>query len=131
MSEARNNHRSPQYSGPLPDVIPSASTQWLVVPNAAFLAMVKELREGGDTGPIQCHERDRDVILVDIAHWTVPMRSVPQSQWPTSNLQMSERCRMPLLEFKQKHKDNFLKADLKFAADAIVMPPEVTLVAGD
>lgn len=124
MGDARNNPRSPQYTGPLPDVIQGADINWVVEPNAAFLARAKELRDAGVEGPLACEEHERDVVLYARAAWIVPMRTT--QQYPTSHLAMAELARMPLIDFKKRHKGNFEKAGMQAAADTIVIPDEET-----
>lgn len=125
MGDARNNPRSPQYNGPLPDVIPGCGMEWVVVPTEEWLKQAQALKEAGVEGPYRLHDKDRVVVIKVITQWTVPMRSVDQRGWPTSSVAVYEfPVRIPLTEFKKLHKANFAQADLKFAADSIAIAEE-------
>ena len=122
MGDANRNPNSPQFTGDLPDVVPGGEVQWIVKPSAAFLESVKDMRAAGIDGPVLCPEKDRDVVLVGVAIWTVPQRTT--REWPQSRLEMCELARMPLIEFKRRHKMNFESAGMRHCADGIVMPDE-------
>lgn len=121
LGDHKLNPGATGYQGALPAMIPGGEVSWLVVPSKAFEEQIRQMREAGVEGPITCREKDRDVVLVALAQWTVPLRTVPQSQWPMSQVPMGELGRMPLIEFKQRHKDNFEKSGMKHCADSIVI----------
>ncbi len=119
MGEANHNSRSPQYQGELPEAAFDTKLKIGIAPNAAFLENVKQLREAGVDGPVAMTDSDKDVVVTLVGCWAVPTRLT--NQWPQSDLPMTELCRMPLANFKAKHKENFEKNGLAAQANTIVI----------
>lgn len=120
--EATRNLGSNQYRGDLPDVFPSGNLTWVIGPNAAFIDSIKEMRAAGVEDPIACPEQDQDAVLVARATWTIPLRST--NEWPQSHVIMGEVARMPLIEFKKRHKAQFEAHGHAGLAASIVIPDE-------
>jgi len=119
LGEAAHNPRSPQYTGPLPDVALNARISLRVVPNAAFLKHVEELRAAGVDGPVAMTDADKDVVAFVVGQWAIPTRL--SNEWPQSELPFHELARMPLTDFKKQHKANFAAAGMQAQANTIVI----------
>ena len=126
MGQSRSNPNSPQYRGPAPRAILGADIRTIFEPNAAMKAHVAEMKAAGIEGPIQLQEKDMDAVVYVMSTWGVPLQVVQETQ--NSTMAFVELGRMPMVEFKKRHKDNFEKAGMKTAADTITLQEETALV---
>lgn len=119
--EARGNPRSPQYRGPLPEVVTGVQFQARIQPNLAFMARVEEMRAAGVQPSGQVAEEDLDVVFVMRGMWTAPTRL--SDKWPQAQFDVTELARMPYVEFKARAAECFTGAgNPDFTASAKIAP---------
>ena len=126
MGQSRHNPMSTQYKGAdKPKAILGTDIRIVFEPNATMKAHLEEMKAAGIEGPVQFQDKDMDVVMYAMSTWGCPLQVVQEVQ--TSNLAFAELGRMPLTEFKRKHKTNFENSNMKTAADSIVLQEESAL----
>lgn len=98
MGEAKNNPRSPQYTGPLPEFAIQPVLGWRMAPTAEWKEANKEAIEAG-TAPPPTHA-DCDLEIVACAVMAYPSRLVDPKAWPQAVGDVGVIARMPFVQFK-------------------------------
>ncbi len=103
MGDSRNNPRSTQYTGPLPEFDLATDVAAFITPNAAFmerskLATEEAERAGQPAPPMELTPADRDVVVVLRLHYVVPSRFT--SKPPAATFPVQELFRVPFLSLK-------------------------------
>lgn len=126
MGQSRHNPMSTQYKGAdKPKAILGTDIRVVFEPNVTMKAHLEEMKAAGIEGPVQFQDKDMDVVMYAMSTWGVPLQTVREVQ--TSNLAFAEIGRMPLAEFKRRHKENFENSKMPVAADSIVLQEESAL----
>jgi len=98
MGEARNNPRSAQYAGPLPEFAIQPVLGHRLVPSAAWLAANKEALERKEQVPLA--PEDCILEIVAYAGMAYPSRLVDPPNWPQAGADVDVIARRPFKEFK-------------------------------
>ena len=113
MGESKNNQRSSQYTGPLPDMALGTQERIQVMPSVKW---VSEGHPASEEPP----ESERDVVILRTVEVVIPSRFVPQAQWSNCSLGLVEVLRVPMLEIRRRAAEVFEKSGQTLAAETVL-----------
>ncbi len=103
MGEARNNPRSTQYTGPLPEFDIQPLLAHRLQPSVAWLEANKEALAGPN--PPKPRAEDCDLEIVAAAAMVYPSNLVPRQHWPSAVTGVGIIASRPFAEFKMEIDD--------------------------
>lgn len=97
MGDARNNPRSPQYRGPLPEnvIIPEIQPGTVIDP--------EWLAANPPVDGVRPEPPDTAIILQFflVANWIRPSQLAPREKWPTQKVGLLPLAQLTMAEFKE------------------------------
>jgi hypothetical protein len=98
MGEAKNNPRSPQYTGPLPDFAIQPLLGWRMAPTSEWKEANKEAIEAGTAQPPTHAECDLEIVACAVMAY--PSRLVDPREWKQAAADVGVVARIPFTKFK-------------------------------